>query len=134
LPRYSPDVKTRLQLGIKHFFLDSKEAHHFADRNPQGNAITTSVECSQLRAATISRTRNSSKIFDEKGVFGAFCARHESPLGLIDIKYGERFAYGHFLLENLKCMNVNPVNKLHLYYDVACRFGPYIKVINKTLS
>jgi hypothetical protein len=42
--------------------------------------------------------------------------------------HGEKYALGLYLLKHLEEFNMNANNKIMLYYDIACKFAPYIKV------
>lgn len=60
------------------------------------------------------------------GVFGVFCARHETVLRCTDMYKGERFAYLDYLLQQM--LEPDDTRNVFLYYDVACRYMPHLLV------
>jgi hypothetical protein len=75
--------------------------------------------------SSVFRARSSGKKsnYDQTGVFGLFCARHEMPLKFVDMFSGERFIYPVKLLQSLLD---DPLRKTYLYYDLACKLMPHI--------
>jgi hypothetical protein len=90
-------------------------------------------ECPDFVATTVSR-QSKFKDFDETGtagvfnlgVFGVFCARHETVLRCTDMYKGERFAYFDYILN--KMLDPDDTRDVYLYYDVACRYQPHLLV------
>lgn len=54
------------------------------------NRPNRDVTCSNFLAAGTSGTTRY-KGLDETGIMGSFCARHEFPLKMVDMTYGERY-------------------------------------------
>ena len=48
------------------------------------------MKCSNFKAGDALHSRGHYKAIEETGIFGAIC-RHEIPLKMINLKYGERF-------------------------------------------
>ena len=75
--------------------------------------------------------------YDENGMVGLVCARHDYPLLFCDLFHGERYVYCDILLDTytmkLKAMfeKVNGPNdqlpKIYLYYDRPCHFQKHAK-------
>ncbi len=72
-------------------------------------------------------SRNHRKDLDEAGVVGAFCARHETPIYIMDMKVGEKFIYADTILKNIQS-KLSGGNNIYLYYDIICKYMPHIKV------
>lgn len=62
----------------------------------------------------------------------ACCARHGVPLKLVDMHFGERFAYLQLLLNSISEKN-NGV-KIVVFYDVACHLKPHCDVRISTMT
>ncbi len=83
--------------------------------------------CSSFRATDIRVQRNKPAILEERGIFVLLCAKHEIPLRCVDMYTGERFDYAdHLVAEHLSSGYGG--TKLHLFYDVACKYHKNIKV------
>jgi hypothetical protein len=114
---------------LSNFFKDSQECKEIIDRTSTKKNADIKTCGSTFTAGNISRRRNKQAIFDETGTFGIFCARHEVPLSLVDMHYGERFGYLDFLLEDH--LKRNPaLEKLVLYYDVNCKYKAHFSKAN----
>ena len=68
----------------------------------------------------------SSKRFDEKGLVGMVC-RHGIPLRYVDIFTGERQSHVTALIGRI-FDEQNDIAGMRLCYDVACVFGPALRV------
>lgn len=66
------------------------------------------------------------KVFDERGVFGLFCARHELPLLFVDMYHGERYAYPNYLLKLLSNHRTG-TQKMFVNFDRACKYVPHLQ-------
>ena len=84
-------------------------------------------DCSHFRAY-INSSRNRRKDLDETGVVGAFCARHGSPIFLMNMKKGEKFYFADTILHRIQTL-LSGSNSIFLYYDIICKYLPHIKVI-----
>jgi hypothetical protein len=107
-------------LSIQFFFLDADKTKANASR-PQEKL--PEEECSNFEAGSAFR---GSSCMDEKGVFGAFCPRHEYPLVFCHIFHGERYAYPDEVLAEV--FRRTEAKESYVYYDIACNYIKHVKV------
>ena len=78
--------------------------------------------CSNIRAGQENGCRSRSQIFDKTVVFEMFCARHDTPITMVDMYHGVKYAYPDFLLQKHMESCGSPNQRLHIYYDIACKY------------
>jgi hypothetical protein len=106
--------------GIKFFFLDADMTKDACSRSE--DETNSAKDCSDFQAGAAHR---GSTAYDEKGVFGSFCARHEYPLAFAHIFHGERLSYADLILKEVagryRCTQAT------VFYDIACKYLKHVE-------
>jgi len=110
---------------LNHLFFHGREETLQHVSSPS-NATVEGSECTALRSAAQLKGRHAH--FDETGVIGLFCARHGTPLAMVDCFHGERYSYVDFLL--MQYVANKSITKIMFYYDVACNYRKHaLKIV-----
>ncbi len=108
-------------LGINFFFIDAdttkRACSSVTDAQPLAN------ECSNFEAGSAFR---GSSAYDEKGIFGSFCARHEYPLVFAHLFHGERLSYADLVLD--QTFANYSTKEATVFYDIACKYEKHVRV------
>jgi hypothetical protein len=107
-------------LGIQFYLLDAESTREAASTSAEK---ISDAECSNFQAGGANR---GSSAFDEKGLFGAYCARHEVPLVFAHVFHGERYSYPDLVLREV--FDRHQVNQATIFYDISCNYLKHVKV------
>jgi hypothetical protein len=128
LPRKkSAGTSYRKSLHGHLYFKDQGDVDQFVREAQRGKQIAN--DCSDFLAGSIMRSAVRYKSLDETAVFGYMC-RHEFPGQFLNLKHGERLAYGVKVLEDIS--EANNKSKIYVMYDIACTMQKHLQSLNRT--
>jgi Kyakuja-Dileera-Zisupton transposase len=115
--------------NIDHFIVSEAEIKLCLAQATRNNSTAHDSQCSDFAATS---NRRMGPDFDETGIFGLCCARHETPLIACNMFSGDRFVYLDKLLNMIatKSMHPNDDRQIYLGYDVACKYIAHVKVFS----
>lgn len=119
-PLYKDKIRQRL---LHNFILTTEESRSCLTQKQRKSC--DEFPCSNFRAIDVMKKSDK---FDESGLFGIVCARHDMPLLSCDMFGGEKFETADAVLVRL--LNESGLNKdVKLFYDLGCKFQVHLKVI-----
>ncbi|CAB4016382.1 Hypothetical predicted protein, partial [Paramuricea clavata] len=109
------------------YFHNQDEVDQFVSSYPvvSGNTRVPSKECSNFQAGSEMTSKGKYYALDETAVCGLGC-KHGIPMDFLNLKGGERLAYGVYLLTCLTAKTGNGVT-IHFMYDICCLLETHLK-------
>lgn len=111
--------------GIQRFIASTSAIKEELELNSKSPHINEEQVCDQFKAGDKIRSQSRYKAFDETGIMGLFCARHDIPLAFVDMYHGERYVYPDLLLKHF-LKNRNQNQTIYLYYDICCKYSIHL--------
>ncbi|XP_028415625.1 uncharacterized protein LOC114538982 isoform X2 [Dendronephthya gigantea] len=120
----------REPLSDNMFFHNQDKVDEFVSSYPVASGNSRgNKECSDFQAGSEMVSKGKYYALDETAVCGLGC-KHGIPMDFLNLKGGERLAYGVYLLSCLTTRTAKSGVTVHFMYDICCLLESHLKKQN----